>query len=167
MSKGPQLTEHQSEKVKRLVLDCILMHYSINDTIDYVEKIIHVKLAYTTMAHIRSSLRKDAKKKFNRLRQDRFEYQYQFMQRIIEIENLQRIQWQIYNENSKKPLIQVNCLKQLHSLTITLANLYDLVPVINQIGGGVNEGDMFTTGKPRNIMSSANYDPNNDPNRKF
>ena len=134
MSKGPQLTEHQSEKVKRLVLDCILMQCSIDDTIDYVKKIIHVKLAYTTIAHIRSSLKRESKKEFDRLRQDRFEYQYQFMQRIIEIENLQRKLWQIYNENSEnkpnQPLIQLNCLKELHALTISLANLYDLAPII-------------------------------------
>ena len=147
------------------------MHCSINDTIDYVQRTLNVKLAYTTIAHIRSSLKRDTKKEFERLRQDRFEYQYQFMQRIIEIENPPAKLWQIYNENSEdksnKPLIQLNCLKELHALTITLANLYDLVPVIGQIGGGVNEGDMFTTGKARNIMSSANYDPKNDPNRKF
>ena len=165
MSKGPQLTDYQSEKVKRLVLDCIIMHCSIDDTIDYVQKILNLKLAYDTMAHIRSSLKRDAKKEFERLRQDRFEYQYQFMQRIVEIENLQRKQWQIYNENSQKPLIQLNCLKELHALTITLANLYDLVPAISRLGG-TGEGDIFT-GKARNIMTAANYDPKNDPNRKF
>ena len=63
MSKGPQLTDYQSEKVKRLVLDCILMHCSIGDTIDYVQRILHVKLAYTTMAHIRSSLKEKHKKR--------------------------------------------------------------------------------------------------------
>ena len=90
------------------------------------------------------------------------------MQRIIEIENLQRKLWQIYNENSQtkvnRALIQLNCLKELHALTITLANLYSLIPTITRIGRG-NEGDLFTGNKANNIMSAAGYDPKKDPNR--
>jgi hypothetical protein len=88
------------------------------------------------------------------------------MQRIMDVENLQRKLRHIYNENSQAKanhhLIQLNCLKELHALTITLANLYELVPAISRLGG-VNEGNIFTGNRPNNIISASGY----DPNRKF
>jgi hypothetical protein len=38
MSKARQLTDYRKEQLKRLVLDCIMMCYSIDDTINYVQK---------------------------------------------------------------------------------------------------------------------------------
>ena len=51
-------------------------------------------------------------------------------------------------DKANQPLIQLNCLKELHALTITLGNLYDLLPVISRLWE-VNEGDIFTGNRPK------------------
>jgi hypothetical protein len=48
----------------------------------------------------------------------------------------QKHSWDLY-ENAQIQLLQFNCLKEMHSLTLMFANLYDLVPVTNSSGSDV------------------------------
>ena len=46
---------------------------------------------------------------------------------------IQRKLWQIVNQNEDKPNLQISCLSELHQLTVSLANLYDILPAIVQV----------------------------------
>ena len=46
------------------------------------------------------------------------------MKQELELEWL----WKLMEDNSDKPILQKNCLSELHQSTITLCNLYDALP---------------------------------------
>ena len=54
------------------------------------------------------------------------------MDRIDEIRNLQRKQWDLYNEY-KSPFLRLRVLTELRSLTETMTNLYDLLPAVDSL----------------------------------
>ena len=101
----------------------------------------------------------ESKEEFEKLRNGDFSYKLAFIDRIDEIRNLQRKQWELFDKYSKKedkqPYLQQRCLIELRSLTETLTNLYDLLPAVDSLQNAraeFKENNQF--GKP-------------DPNRKF
>jgi hypothetical protein len=58
----------------------------------------------------------------------RIAYIEQFFRRIAEIEKLQKEAWAVYHANKNKPYMQMDCLRELHQLTIALGNLYEILP---------------------------------------
>jgi hypothetical protein len=70
------------------------------------------------------------------MREGEYEYIHEFKERINEILFLQKKHHQIVMRNEDNPQIQQTSLAELHRLTITLSNLYDVAPTI--IGTGPN-----------------------------
>ena len=64
------------------------------------------------------------------LQQDHFAFIRLFFDRVEEIKYLQRKQWEIINNNPNSPDLHLSCMKELHSLAISLADLYDVLPAI-------------------------------------
>jgi hypothetical protein len=70
------------------------------------------------------------------MREGEYEYIHEFKERINEIMFLQKKHNQIIMRNEENPQIQQTSLAELHRLSITLSNLYDVAPTI--IGAGPN-----------------------------
>jgi hypothetical protein len=68
------------------------------------------------------------------MRNGEFEYVHEFRERINEILNLQKKHHQIIDTNELNPQIQQTSLAELHRLSITLSNLYDVAPTIIGVG---------------------------------
>ena len=62
------------------------------------------------------------------------EYIHEFKERINEILFLQKKHHQIVMRNEDNPQIQQTSLAELHRLSITLSNLYDVAPTIIGVG---------------------------------
>jgi hypothetical protein len=56
-------------------------------------------------------------------------YLHEFYRRILEIEYLQKKMWELY-DNNDKPEFQLDCIKELRQLTMTLVTLYNILPNI-------------------------------------
>ena len=65
-----------------------------------------------------------------------YEYIHEFKERINEIVDLQQKHHEIIIRNEHNPQLQQTSLAELHRLSITLSNLYDVAPTI--IGTGSN-----------------------------
>jgi hypothetical protein len=48
----------------------------------------------------------------------------------LEIEFLQKKMWELYDNNEKDPEFQLDCIKELRMLTMTLSDLYKILPNI-------------------------------------
>jgi hypothetical protein len=68
------------------------------------------------------------------MREGEYEYIYEFKERINEILFLQKKHHQIIMRNKDNPQIQQTSLAELHRLSITLSNLYDVAPTIIGVG---------------------------------
>jgi hypothetical protein len=64
------------------------------------------------------------------MREGEYEYIHEFKERINEILFLQKKHHQIVMRNEDNPQIQQTSLAELHRLSITLSNLFDVAPTI-------------------------------------
>jgi hypothetical protein len=70
------------------------------------------------------------------MREGEYEYIHEFRERVSEIMSLQKKHQEIIDNYEHNPQIQQTSLAELHRLSITLSNLYDVAPTI--IGVGAN-----------------------------
>ena len=68
------------------------------------------------------------------MREGEYEYIHEFKERINEILDLQKKHHEIIIKNEHNPQVQQTSLAELHRLTITLSNLYDVAPTIIGVG---------------------------------
>jgi hypothetical protein len=68
------------------------------------------------------------------MREGEYEYIHEFKERINEILFLQKKHHQIVMRNEDNPQIQQTSLAELHRLSVTLSNLYDVAPTIVGVG---------------------------------
>ena len=80
-------------------------------------------------------IKRDSFQWYKTMREGQYEYIHEFKERINEILFLQK-QHQIIDNNEHNPTVQQTSLAELHRLTITLSNLYDVASTI--IGTGAN-----------------------------
>jgi len=79
---------------------------------------------------VRQQIKRESYEWYSQLRQGEYEFIHEFRERINEIIDLQQQHHQIILENQRNPTIVQSSLAELHKLTITLSNLYDVAPSI-------------------------------------
>ena len=77
-------------------------------------------LAYQTL------IKRDSFKWYRTMREGEYEYIHEFRERVSEIMSLKQKHHQIIDANEHNPQIQQTSLAELHRLSITLSNLYDV-----------------------------------------
>ena len=68
------------------------------------------------------------------MREGEYEFIHEFKERINEILFLQKKHHEIVENNSMNPQVQQTSLAELHRLSITLSNLFDVAPTIIGVG---------------------------------
>ena len=123
-----KFTDIQKEHFRHLVLDCIVQRLTTQESLQYVKDKLDSEIGANHFNHVRAQLRQDVKKNLKHLQKDRFAYIREFFERIEEIRIIQRRLWKLIGDNPDKPILQKSCLSELHQSTITLCNLYDVLP---------------------------------------
>ena len=125
----PKYTKKQTQAIKHMVLDCMVTRMTPEETIDRIQRELGYTIKYNTLTALRMRMRNEQQDYLQKLRSDNFEYNYEFLQRIIEIRNLQRKAWDLHDKTDSD-FIKINCIKEIHSLTKSLADLYDVCPLV-------------------------------------
>lgn len=79
---------------------------------------------------IRQQIKRESYHWYKTMREGEYEYIHEFKERINEILFLQKKHHQIVMRNEENPQIQQTSLAELHRLSITLSNLFDVAPTI-------------------------------------
>jgi len=108
--------------IKRLP-DSLITQYIFNKT----GKTISTR----SLRNIRQRIKRDSYKWYKALREGEYEYLHEFKERINEIVDLQKQHNEIIIKYKDNPTIVQTSLAELHKLSITLSNLYDVAPTIN------------------------------------
>jgi len=128
--RGKEKTEVESIiaslTIKRLPDPLIIQHIS---------KKTGKSITQRSLWSIRQRIKRDSYSWYSQLRQGEYEFIHEFRKRINEIIDLQQQHHQIILENQRNPTIVQSSLAELHKLTITLSNLYDVAPAIVNYNG--------------------------------
>ena len=79
---------------------------------------------------IKQQIKRESYHWYKTMREGEYEYIHEFKERINEILFLQKKHYQIIDNNEDNQQIQQTSLAELHRLSITLSNLFDVAPTI-------------------------------------
>jgi hypothetical protein len=82
------------------------------------------------LSGIRNRIKRDSYQWYKTMREGEYEYIHEFRERVSEIMSLQKKHHEIIDKNEDNPQIQQTSLAELHRLSITLSNLFDVAPTI-------------------------------------
>ena len=91
-------------------------------------------LTKSGLFYVKEAIKKESYHWYKTMRDGQYEYIHEFRERINEILDLQRRHHAILDANEHNPQIQQTSLAELHRLSITLSNLYDVAPTIIGVG---------------------------------
>jgi len=137
----------EREQVKTIVSLLTIKRIPDSDILEEIERQTGKSIKKKSLWYIRQQIKKESYEWYKELRQGEFEYLHQFRERVSEIMDLQRKAHQIY-DNTTNPSIQLDAISELHKLSISLSNLYDIAPyIVPKMGADLvnNDNSLSTT----------------------
>jgi hypothetical protein len=129
MSKNQiRLSHHERNYLKQLVLECDVQRFSRQETNVYIRSRLGKDISDVTIDKARYRIKYNIESRVNHLRKHKTAFIEQFFRRIAEIEKYQKEEWNTLHLHGSDPYVRIHCIKELHQLTITLANLYEVLP---------------------------------------
>jgi hypothetical protein len=125
-----KFTNIQKEHFRHLVLDCIVQRLTTQESLQYIRDKLGSEIGADHFNHVRAQLKQDVKKNLRYMQKDRYAYVRTLFDRRDEIMYIQKRLWKLIEDNPYKPILQKSCLSELHQSTITLCNLYDVLPAV-------------------------------------
>jgi uncharacterized protein YpbB len=104
------------------------------EIIKEIEQQTNKSIGRRSLYDLRQSIKKESYEWYKTIREGQYEYIHEFRERVAEILLLQKKHHQIIDNNEHNPQIQQTSLAELHRLSITLSNLYDVAPTIIGVG---------------------------------
>ena len=83
-----------------------------------------------TLCNIRDRIKRDSYQWYKIMREGEYEYIHEFRERINEILDLQKRHYEIADSPTIPIQVKQASLFELHKLTVTLSNLFDVAPYI-------------------------------------
>jgi hypothetical protein len=114
----------------QLVMKCILSRLTTIEALQYIREKLHVSISRRYYFQIKRKIANDTNKQYAFFTKNKNAYLHEFYQRIAEIEFLQKKMWELYDNNEKDPKFRLDCIKELRMLTMTLMDLYQILPNI-------------------------------------
>jgi hypothetical protein len=109
-------------------------------------------LSKSGLFRIKQQIKRESYQWCKTMREGEYEYIHEFRERINEIMFLQKKHHQIVMRNEDNPQIQQTSLAELHRLSITLSNLFDVAPTI--INGTIA---VPTTSETKSITTASEF----------
>jgi hypothetical protein len=117
--------------LKRFIKETILWNYSTVEVLGYIIQKLGVPISERYYFDVKAKIIEANKEKLRYFEDNKGTiFLDEYMKRIQEIENLQKNMWQLHDKNGNSPKIQINCIHELHQLTMALAGLYTDLPKV-------------------------------------
>jgi hypothetical protein len=116
--------------MKSIVAALTIKRVSDNDIIKVIFDQIGKTITDRYLSTIRQQIKRESYHWYKTMREGEYEYIHEFKERINEILFLQKKHHQIVMRNEGNSQIQQTSLAELHRLSITLSNLFDVAPTI-------------------------------------
>ena len=120
--------------VKSIVANLTIKRIPDNDIIRNIFEQTDKTITFRYLSKLRQQIKRESFKWYKTMREGEYEYIHEFRERMNEILFLQKKHHEIIDNNEHNPQIQQTSLAELHRLSITLSNLYDVAPTIIGVG---------------------------------
>jgi hypothetical protein len=130
----PKFTGAERTLIKSIVASLSIKRITDAQIMNEVFSQTNKTLSRTGLYRIRQQIKKESYQWYKTMRDGQYEYIHEFKEKINEILDLQRRHYAILDANEHNPQIQQTSLAELHRLSITLSNLYDVAPTIIGVG---------------------------------
>ena len=124
----------EREIIKSIVANLTIKRISDRDIIKVIFDQTNKTITDRYLRAIRQQIKRESYHWYKTMREGEYEYVHEFRERVSEIMSLQKKHHQIIDSNEHNPQIQQTSLAELHRLSITLSNLYDVAPTIIGVG---------------------------------
>ena len=130
----PKFTNTERTLIKSIVASLSIKRIPESEIIKEIFQQTNKTITKASLFNVKNRIKRDSFKWYKTMREGEYEYLHEFKERVNEIMDLQRKHHEIIDNNPFNPQIQQTSLAELHKLTITLSNLYDVAPTIIGIG---------------------------------
>jgi hypothetical protein len=128
-----RFTVEQRKKIKSLVLEGVCQRKTTGDIRQYIKENIGFEISEAETKRYRQGLRKEAHQWINVLAKSKYEYIAEYRQRIQEVENNQKELWRLYYDPRSSYELKRQCQMDLAKLSSMLMDMYDAMPIVNEI----------------------------------
>ena len=150
----PKFPERERNQIKNIVANLTIKRIADDDIIKVILSRTNKTITDRYLRTIRQQIKRESYQWYKTMREGEYEYIHEFKERINEIVDLQKKHHEIIIRNEHNPQVQQTSLAELHRLTITLSNLYDVAPTI--IGIGPNATISITPETKSNTTDKGN-----------
>ena len=126
----PKFTSAERILVKSIIASLSIKRIPEQDIIDEVYRQTNKTITKSGMFYIRKNIKKESYQWYKTMREGEYEYIHEFRERINEILDLQKRHYEIADSPTVPIPIKQASLFELHKLSVTLSNLFDVAPYI-------------------------------------
>ena len=130
----PKFTNAERILVKSIVASLSIKRIPEDQIVAEIYNQTNKILTKSGLFYVKEAIKKESYHWYKTMRDGEYEYIHEFRERVSEILFLQRKHHQIIDNNEHNPQIQQTSLAELHRLSITSSNLYDVTPTIIGVG---------------------------------
>ncbi|HJR84089.1 MAG TPA: hypothetical protein VJ772_01845 [Nitrososphaeraceae archaeon] len=123
-------TYSERQDVKSLVATLTIKRIPESEIRQEIYRQTGKTLSRSGLFNVKQAIKKESYYWYQRLREGNYEYIHEFSSRVKEIEDLMKRHYEIIDNNKDNPTVQQRSLEEIHKLSITLSNLYDVAPSI-------------------------------------
>lgn len=116
--------------VKSLVATLSIKRIPDNEIRQEIYRQTGKTLSRSGLFNVKQQIKQESYYWYQRLREGNYEYIHEFKERINEIQDLMKRHNEIIDKHPDEPTVQQRSLEEIHKLSITLSNLYDVAPSI-------------------------------------
>ena len=99
-----------------------------NEIIEEIERQTNQTITRFGLYKIKQQIKKESYDWYKKMQRRTIEYIHEFKERINEIQTLQKRHYEIIDNDMEPTTVKQTSLAELHKLSITLTNLYDVAP---------------------------------------
>jgi hypothetical protein len=111
-------------------MECSIRRLTNDESSKYISTKLGKAISIRHIERIRKQTRQETREWISNLA-NQGDYVVEYKNRIAEIEKMQQEMWATYRLGQTNLNIRIRCIQTLHELTITLANLYEILPAIS------------------------------------
>ena len=126
----PKFTEAERILVKSIIAALPIKRIPEQDIIDEIYRQTKKTITKSGMFYIRKDIKKESYQWYKTMREGQYEFIHEFRERINEILDLQKRHYEIADSPTVPIPIKQASLFELHKLSVTLSNLFDVAPFI-------------------------------------
>lgn len=115
-------------QIKDAVIQARVKRFSRQETIAYVHSITKIEISYRYLDTMIKQLKMNAPKELEILKTSRYAFIDEVFKSKQEIEEYIKEAWRIFHTSEGDKYLQLNCLRELHQLTISRSNILDVLP---------------------------------------